>query len=670
MNASPIYLFIFSLLSIDQSFAQDLSTTTEKKYHNNDANTEAIVITGTRTPKLLSDSPISVEVISQEEVELITQGTLAQALNYIPGVVVVRNAKDGYNIQMQGFDGDNVLILLNGQPLISPTGSAVDLDQINAQNIQQIEVIKGAASVMYGSSAMGGVINILTQQSEESQAKISYELGSYVGNAIEGETLSHQARINTTLVTQGWANQLNLMFKSTPGFDYDNNHSTTPAGSLDKTFVNIATRGKLYELNTEIKYQFFDEEKEKNTGIVPGQSVNQTYISEVNQHQFDFHLGKDVFDKEKHEVAKTSWHINTRLMKHKETSGQSSSLRDAKFGLYEVNGQYIWSPAKTLEIVSGGVVRQDSLKQTQIMSHTVEVPFSTKENIEAFTQANWNYKNHQFLLGVRGQNDSDFGNHSALSASGMFSFPLEGKTLQWRYSVGQGYRLPTLKERFYAFDHSSLGYKVYGNPDIKPEESVSINSTLNYQQEFTHVTLSSEFNLHYTKADNLIDLFQDSEKSEQENLDISVYGNVEEATLSGVDLSTSLKFNEWSAQLNYSYLDAQNQDSERLESRPYHQLKGNLAYKNTAHDLNVVLYFVYQNNEAVPLDQYKNGTLNNQWTSLDLKLSQQLTQKISWRFGVENIFDVHRSTTYESNEMFDARPSSSRYLYLGLAYQL
>ncbi len=129
--------------------------------------TEHIVVTGTRTAKLLSNSPVLVDVIDGEIMAKVSQGTLAQALNYIPGVVVKRSAKDGYNIQMQGFDGDHVLVLIDGQPIISPTGSSADLDQVPASNIAQIEVIRGAASVMYGSSAMGGVINIITKQTNE-----------------------------------------------------------------------------------------------------------------------------------------------------------------------------------------------------------------------------------------------------------------------------------------------------------------------------------------------------------------------------------------------------------------------------------------------------------------------------------------------------------------------
>lgn len=654
------------------------ATTALQKAVKGDIHLEKIVITGTRTPKLLSNSPVSVDVISRDEIKLLSQSTIAQALNFIPGVVVVRNQKDGYNIQMQGFDGDNVLVLLNSQPLISPTGSSVDLDQVSAQNIEQIEVIRGAASVMYGSSAMGGVINIITKDPDESQIKISYETGSYVGNTIEGDELSQQIKLNTSYIYKNWAKHLNILVNNTPGFDYNDDESSSAAGSLDKTFINMGMSGRFEHANLRLNYQFLDEAKSKNTGVIAGQNGYAKYTSDVEQHQIDIHLGKDVFNKAEHEEENTSWQVNTRLMDHEETSGHTASLRTANIGLYEANGQYVWSENE-LEIVSGGLIHQDRLEQFKVSDGRVEVPDVSKESIEAFSQINWNDPRYQVLLGMRAQNDSDFGNHYALRASAMVN--LIGDTdssagkLQWRFGIGQGYRVPTLKERFYEFDHSSLGYKVYGNEDLAPEESVSLNSSFNYQTSFKDTWLGSfdsvsDINFHYTQAKNLIDTFHDSELSKEENLDISVYGNVEEAEIKGVDLSTELSFNNWVTQLNYSYLNAKNHNNVRLENRPTHQVKGSIGYNHDPLELDAMLYLVYQQGEAIPEAEYNAGTLNNEWVTVDFKVIQQVTRDFLWRFTIENVFDVHQANNSNTNNLFDARPISSRFISFGIQYQL
>ncbi|MDY6884963.1 MAG: TonB-dependent receptor plug domain-containing protein, partial [Pseudomonadota bacterium] len=89
---------------------------------------ERVVVTGTRTPKLLASSPVKIDVVDKAEIARLSKGTLRQVLEVMPGVVVRRSQKDGYNVQLNGFNGDHVLVLINGQPIISPTGSSVDLD--------------------------------------------------------------------------------------------------------------------------------------------------------------------------------------------------------------------------------------------------------------------------------------------------------------------------------------------------------------------------------------------------------------------------------------------------------------------------------------------------------------------------------------------------------------
>ena len=673
-------LLSMAVLSIN-TFAQEDASNSQVV--SKDTHFEKIVITGTRTPKLLSNSPVKVDVISKDEIQLLSQSTIAQALNFIPGVVVVRNQKDGYNIQMQGFDGDNVLVLLNSQPLISPTGSSVDLDQISAQNIEQIEVIRGAASVMYGSSAMGGVINIITKETDENQVQFSYEIGSYNTNAIEDDKLSHQVKLNTSYIYEDWASHLNVLINNTPGFDYDNDKSSSVAGSLDKTFINMGTSTKINRANLRVNYQYLDEEKGKNIGLIAGQTGFARYTAKVAQHQVDLHFGKDVFNKADHEIANNSWQMNSRFMDHNETSGNSASLRTANIGLYEVNGQYVFSQ-NDLEIVSGGLVHQDTLEQYKVADGSVEVPQVSKESVEAFSQVNWIKPNYQLLMGMRVQNDSDFGNHYALRASGMLYLIGDNNTqlhdanerkLQWRIGIGQGYRVPTLKERFYEFDHSALGYKVYGNVDLAPEESVSFNSSLNYQTSVKNFWLGdfdsvSDINVHFTQAKNLINTFHDSERSAEENLDISIYGNVEQADIKGVDLSTELTFSNWVSQFNYSYLNAKNHKNVRLENRPTHQIKASVGYNKDEWELDSMLYLVYQKDEAVPKSEFEQVTLNNSWTTVDLKISQQVTRNFSWRFNIENIFDVHLANDANTNGLFDARPASSRFVSLGIQYQL
>lgn len=622
---------------------------------------EHIVVTGTRTAKFLSNSPVLVEVIDGEIIAKISQGTLAQALNYIPGIVIKRSVKEGYNIQMQGFDGDHVLVLIDGQPIISPTGSSADLDQIPANSIAQIEVIRGAASVMYGSSAMGGVINIITHKTDEASLQLEYDISQYQGNTIENGDLNHTIKVNAVEQLWGWNTQINAIMIDDQGFDYDSNTVSQDAASVDKKFITIAANKDHEDIATSVKYQWLSDKKLRDSATIPGQSKVISYQTDVDQQQVALGVNSTT-------APKTPWQLNARYISHQETSGQSNSLRDTNVVLSEFNGQKVFQ-STDIEWVSGGVIHVDKLDQSKPAENVVEINNESRESIEAFIQGNWVKSDYQLLAGMRGQYDSDFGWHNALRFSTMKNITLGSKQLQWRAGIGQSYRVPNLKERFYVFDHSALGYMVLGNKDLKPETAESISTSVTLKGTFADNSLdiSSDINVHYSQTDDLIDSVIDVEQSEESGLSIYQYQNISKATIQGFDLSTELTFRQWKTQLNYSYLTSKDENNERLLSRPRHQVKFNINYDFDAYGIELIGYAVYQADEAVA-DSYQ-GIENNKYTTVSAILNQTLTGKLSWRISLDNIFDVHKSPQANSQNLFDARPVSSRAISAGLSYQ-
>jgi outer membrane receptor for ferrienterochelin and colicins len=622
---------------------------------------ERIVVTGTRTAKLLSDSPVLVDVIDGEIIAKISQGTLAQALNYIPGVVVKRSVKDGYNIQMQGFDGDHVLILVDGQPIISPTGSSADLDQVAASNIAQIEVIRGAASVMYGSSAMGGVINIISQKTEEPALKFDYDVSQYQGNTIDNDDFNYTMKVHAVENFSGWRAQLNALVIDDQGYDYDNTTVSQDAASVDKKFLTLATNKAFENIETSIKYQWLSDKKLRDSSTIPGQSEIIYYQTDVNQQQIE--LGVKNANN-----PVTPWQFNARYINHQETSGQSNSLRDTNIVLTEINGQKVFQ-LNNIELVTGGVIHADQLDQNKPDEGVIEINHESRESAEIFIQGNWIKPDYQVLSGMRSQYDSDFGWYSALRLSTMKNFTLGKGELQWRASLGQSYRVPNLKERFYVFDHSALGYMVLGNKNLEPETAESISSSLTFNTSLADnfVDLRSDISMHYSKTTDLIDSVIDTEKSTETGLSIYQYKNISEAKIHGVDISTELTFSQWKTQLNYSYLASKDENNDRLLSRPRHQIKFNISYDIEAYDIELITYAVYQAGEAVP-DSYL-GIENNEYTTINTVLSQVLTDKLSWRISVDDIFDQHKNPSANRQNLFDVRPVSSRTISAGISYQ-
>lgn len=622
---------------------------------------EHIVVTGTRTAKLLSNSPVLVEVIDGDVIANVSPTTLAQALNYLPGVVVKRSVKDGYNIQMQGFDGDHVLVLIDGQPVVSPTGSSADLDQIPADNIAQIEVIRGAASVMYGSSAMGGVINIITRKSDEAALTFDYDISQYQGHTIESGDLNHTLKIYANENFSGWQTQLNALVIDDQGYDYDNNTVSQDAASVDKTFITLATSKDHSDIATTVKYQWLDEKKLRDSSAIPGQSEIIFYQTDLTKHQLDLSLKST-------KAKKEPWQINLRHIDHQETSGQSNSLRDTHILMSEINGQTVFQ-LENIELVTGGVIHADKLDQDKPADGIIEIDNKSRESVEIFAQGNWQKKNTQLLAGMRSQYDSDFGWHNAVRLSTMKSLSMKDVSLQWRAGVGQSYRVPNLKERFYVFDHSALGYMVLGNENLEPETADSFNASLSINTSLAEnsIDFSSDISLHYSKTEDLIDSVIDPKQSEETGLSIYQYQNIRQAKIHGFDVSTEFTFSQWQMQLNYSYLTSKDQDQKRLLSRPRHQVKFNINYDFDAYDIELIAYAVYQAGEAVP-DSYQ-GVENNEYTTFNAVMKQAISPNLSWRLSVDNIFDEHKSPSANSQNLFDARPVSSRTISAGISYQ-
>jgi outer membrane receptor for ferrienterochelin and colicins len=138
---------------------------------------EGIVVTSTRTERRIEDEPVRVEVLAREEVEeklLMTPGDIAMMLNETSGLRVQNTSPSlgGANVRIQGLSGRYTQILSDGLPLYGGQSGSLSMLQIPPMDLGQVEVIKGAASALYGSSALGGVINLISRRPVEDEREI------------------------------------------------------------------------------------------------------------------------------------------------------------------------------------------------------------------------------------------------------------------------------------------------------------------------------------------------------------------------------------------------------------------------------------------------------------------------------------------------------------------
>jgi outer membrane receptor for ferrienterochelin and colicins len=618
--------------------------------------TESIVITGTRTPKMLYSSPVKVDVIEHDTITRLSQGTLKQLLDIMPGVVVTRNRKDGYTVQLQGFGADRVLVLMDGQPLIAPTGSAIDLDQISVNNIKQIEIVRGAASVLYGSSAMGGVINIITESPVDPQIKLTYQLSSYADNAIDDDEYGQLFRLQADQTLANWQTSLNVQHIEDPGFDYDSSTVAQSGGAVDKTFIHLDLNRQFDTLSVTSKTRWFEEQKDKTISTIPGQTSLLSYLSDVRQWQQDIGLAKT-----------NDWQVSGRFLSHEETSGYSNALRDTSIFLSELDGQKVWQGDN--EWIVGGVLHQDKLDQINLATDSTEVDNAQRESVETYAQVNISQEDRQWLLGSRIQYDSDFNWHSAWRGSVSQRWSSDSVNWQMRMGLGQSYRVPNLKERYYIFDHSNLGYMIIGDDSLTPETAKNLNIGLQIRPEsFSAWQITGDISAHYTQAKDFITTSLDASLSQDAGLEIYVYENIDQATISGVDMSVDIKNDSQAWQLNYSYTDAQDGDHQRLSERPRHLVKASYTQQFPSFQADLQIYAVATFDEAP--DTSYDGVYEDSTQTFNAQFRMQFGTQLNAQLGIENIFDEHQNSQAIAQGLYDARGLSSRRIVLGINYTL
>jgi outer membrane receptor for ferrienterochelin and colicins len=169
-------LFVFFLLVVQVLVGQVRKDTAALR------SMEEVVITATRTPRLMGNLAIPVNIISAKTLYQSGSLRLHDILAEQTGINIVENF--GKGIQVQGLSSEYTLILIDGEPLIGRTGGVLDLSRISVRNIRKIEIVKGPSSSLYGSEAMGGVINIITDRAGQNKTDASLRYARF--NTVDG----------------------------------------------------------------------------------------------------------------------------------------------------------------------------------------------------------------------------------------------------------------------------------------------------------------------------------------------------------------------------------------------------------------------------------------------------------------------------------------------------
>lgn len=625
-----------------------------------------MVITATRTERAIDETPVRTEVVTREEIERTHARTLKQALENVPGLQLREVlGKSGYELSLQGLSADQVLVLIDGLPITASTSSTVDLSQYLLDDVERIEVVKGASSAQYGSSAMGGVVNVITRRTPAGfGGTATVDVGSYGSQNDSGK--SARANVRHTRFSLGGGGERWRLAVAGDRLD-DAGFGLRPSEYPRQGDANLrqqaSARGEWLPGKNGRAWieasRYTEDDTQRYNLYVPPENVPQRKEEDITRDRLSggvdwrFANGLRAQVKGVHENydSHSPGYSNEVLATNRRSSQRLQHL-GTQFDL-PAWGRQLW--------MVGTDWHRETLAQTSNGASELDMAGrAERTNTELFVQNDIILNDRwELLLGLRGQHDSDFGSHWApkLSVRANLLDADDWKGVL-RASIGQGYRVPNLKERHYLFDHSALGYRVVGNPNLKPESSNSlqVGGTLSRGGR-----LSIDVNAFYNRVRDLIqtDL---ANASVVDGIATYTYANVARARTSGLEASVNWRVSSALA-LNGAYTLTRTRDlstGQELTRRPRDivRLGADWSFLPAS---TLSLRVRRQSDELVDTTT---RARSSGWTTLDLSLTHRISRSATLFFGVNNLTNRQRDFA-DAN---DFGPVAGRFIYVGAKF--
>ena len=593
-----------------------------------------LVVTGTRTERFLKDVPVTTQVIKREKLQEAGGADISQVLGYVTGIAVVEN-QFGTGIELSGFDANHVLVMVDGLKMIGRTNGQLDISQIPIEQIERIEIVKGAASALYGSEAMGGVVNIITSKAHEKLGlKVSGVLGRYGrigGNvSLSGNVL-------------GWKSKAYVNSRIYGGNALNSGSLWENGSAYDKLTVGFQTSGILKE-NTTLNFQASKFGEELSTDLGPFEDVstnkrNSGRLEVINKGSLvTTTLGLDYSDYD---------HLYERIVT---SSGFVKSadrtteqlIRGELRGLMEREKHALMlgvgneSEKTESDRITGGV-------QNASLSHL-------------FVQDEWQLTQKlSSTVGARWDVHSIYGNY----LSPKISFMLKPEMIsRIRISFGQGFRAPTFKELFIDYTVQGIGYRIIGDPELNPERSNNFN--LDIERWHTQ-KYHGRMNFFYNRIENLIDY---AFIGLENNMQLWQTANIKRAITSGAEIDLNYFFNKRTElTVGYAFLNTWDVDNESpINLKAKHKANTSLRYRiSDDASFNVSGQFIgdrYYGEESTT-GEIESEEWIDSYTLWNVHLQSNLLFGFEGNLGIKNLTDVY-------DEVWGPMPG--REWYFGINY--
>ena len=489
---------------------------------------EAVVVTGTRTPKTLKDVPVVTTVISSKEIERTGALTIADVLQTeIPGVEFSRQMDGQVVMNMQGMGGSDVLFLIDGERMAGESLNNIDYERLNIDNIERVEIVRGAGSALYGSNAIGGVVNIITKEAEQPWSlNVNGRYGSHREQKY-GATLGFDRK----------------NFNSMTDISYKTVDTYTLHGRDSASSPSIIYGGRTLNANQRFRYDFLPNLSLKLRGgfYHRERDYSQTRIDRYIDGTAGALLTYDI-DEKAHLHADYAFDRYDKY-RHLPRAGRSDQEYSNMQNKANVQFDYDFSAENRL---TAGV---EYLNETLLSNQFDTTSSGAYRNYRAHTavayaQHDISFKQRWFLVyGLRMDYNSGFKlPHLSPKASLMYKI----HPVSLRLSYAGGFRAPSLKEMHSNYDMGNLGwFIIYGNPNLKPEKSQNVMLSVEYAHKNASLTASGYYCYTRDKITTVYNLVQDT----------AFYRNANRSHTAGADVSLMLKLPYgFGIKLSYAYV--------------------------------------------------------------------------------------------------------------------
>ena len=637
---------------------------------------EVMVTTATKTEKNIEGVSASVIVITEEEIQKTGASTLDKILEKVPSINAQYgrfphpSASSKASISLRGMGANGTLILVDGKRLSGETESPYEMTRITASMIERIEIVKGSMSTLYGSDAIGGVINIITKKVDKNVSTLDLKYGSNGdGDAVNknvnftnrGSVDKLRYKINTSIddttpykVNKSYTQQA---INPSSGADLNGNSLDNISGNYDVTYKDEAT---VKTIGTRLEYDFsdnftagldlsyFTEDREGqylgNASATSGGLITNTPVNSEDKNRridissdFKYLINDDLSMNTK---VYRSYYKKRNYTDPLTFDGATNTKFSANVTIDTLESDLTYILNDSNIITTGLEYRKETRDSGAINPDASSSEFITKvvnykslfiqDEIEISDTLN-------AIVGTRYDNISNADNKITLQA-GLVKEIAEDTSIRANYA--QGYRTPDIAE-LYVVSMYYKGAKRYGSVvintiktesyDLKPEQSQTFELSLSNKYE----NLSSVFTIFNNKVKDKIDLVSYNDSSSSTKYYTSE--NIDQVDIKGAEVSFDYDLNkDIDLGLNATYLKTEDESTgKELTYTPDISASFSVNYKIT-NDLNTNLMLRYIG------EQYSNSTnteQTNNYTLVDLGAQYQINKNIEYYLGVDNIFN-------------------------------